>query len=135
MDVRLTIFRFDPAMDAIPYYRSYSLPWTEGLTLLAAIRQIYRDADRTLAFRNYFCARGLCSGCRVTVNGAVKKACHVVLRPNAEYTVEPLQGYPVIRDLVVDFGIGRVCGGNDGQIELRQGTVIARVGAHVRANS
>ena len=86
-------------------------------------------------FRNYYCGRGLCGGCRVTVNGALKKACHVVLEPRSEYTVEPLKGYPVIRDLVVDFGIRRVPAAGEGQIEVRQGTVISKVGAHARADS
>ena len=129
MDVQLKIFRFNPTIDAIPYYTSYTLPWTEGLTLLAAIRKIYIDTDRTLAFRNYYCGRGLCGGCRVTVNGTATKACHVVLEPRSEYTVDPLKGYPVIRDLVVDFGIRRVSGTGKGQIEVRQGAVIAKVGA------
>jgi succinate dehydrogenase/fumarate reductase-like Fe-S protein len=135
MDVQLKVFRFNPTIDTIPHYTSYTLPWTEGLTLLAAIRKIYTDTDRTLGFRNYYCGRGLCGGCRVTVNGMVKKACHVVLEPRAEYTVEPLKGYPVIRDLVVDFGIRRVPAFGEGQIEIRQGTVITEIGAHAVADS
>jgi succinate dehydrogenase/fumarate reductase-like Fe-S protein len=135
MDVQLKIFRFNPTIDAIPYYTSYTLPWTEGLTLLAAIRKIYIDTDRTLAFRNYYCGRGLCGGCRVTVNGTATKACHVVLEPRSEYTVDPLKGYPVIRDLVVDFGIRRVTVHGAGQIEVRQGAVIARIGAHAAEGS
>ena len=134
MIVRLKVFRFDPTIDTIPYYSSYTLPWADGLTLLAAIRQIYRDTDPTLAFRNYFCARGLCNGCRVTVDGVVKKACHVVLGPDSEHTVEPLKGYPVIRDLVVDFGIRRVCSCDD-RIEVQQGAVISSVGTHSRKGS
>ena len=130
MDVQLKVFRFNPTIDTIPTYKTYSLPWTEGLTLLAAIRKIYTDTDRTLAFRNYYCGRGLCSGCRVTVNGTAVKACHVVLEPGSVYTVDPLKGYPVIRDLVVDFGIRRVPAFGKGQIEVRQGAVVSRVGAH-----
>ncbi|MGA2962159.1 MAG: 2Fe-2S iron-sulfur cluster-binding protein [Candidatus Korobacteraceae bacterium] len=134
MDVQLKIFRFNPAIDTIPYYTSYTLPWTEGLTLLAAIRNIYTETDRTLAFRNYYCGRGLCGGCRVTVNGTVKKACHVVLEPRS-YTVDPMKGYPVIRDLVVDFGIRRVPASGVGQIEVRQGAIIATVGVYDAADS
>ncbi len=134
MDVQFKVFRFNPASDTVPYYTTYTLPWTEGLTLLAAIRKIYTDTDRSLAFRNYYCGRGLCNGCRVTVNGTVKKACHVVLEPRSEYTVEPLKGYPVIRDLVVDFGIRRVLALGEEQVEIRQGAVITRVGARAAAD-
>ena len=107
MDIRLKIFRFDPDDQTVPYYQTYKLPWAEGLTLLAAIREVYRTQDATLGFRNYFCGRGLCAGCQVTVDGAVKRACHVILEAGREYLVEPIKNHPVIRDLVVDFGAHR----------------------------
>ncbi|MGI6555135.1 MAG: 2Fe-2S iron-sulfur cluster-binding protein [Bacillota bacterium] len=107
MEVRLKVFRFNPQVDTVPYYSRYTLPWTEGLTLLSAIRQIYETVDPTIGFRNYFCGRGLCGSCLMTVDGVVRKSCHVVLEAGREYLVEPPRKYPVIRDLVVDFGINR----------------------------
>jgi succinate dehydrogenase / fumarate reductase iron-sulfur subunit len=61
MHICLKIFRFDPDVDSMPYYVSYTVPWTEGLTLLMAVRKVYETIDPDLAFRNYFCGRGLCS--------------------------------------------------------------------------
>lgn len=119
MEVTLKIFRFDPGVDAVPYYQTYALSWSEGVTLLAAIRRIYAEQDASLAFRNYFCGRGLCAGCRLTVDGEVKKACHVLLQPGREYRVEPLKDHSVIRDLVVDFGLRRSAG--DKSYDIRQG--------------
>ncbi len=107
MEIRLKVFRFDPDIQTVPYYQTYNLPWAEGLTLLAAIREVYRTQDPTLGFRNYFCGRGLCAGCQVTVDGSVKRACHVILEAGREYLVEPVKNHPVIRDLVVDFGAHR----------------------------
>jgi len=124
METRLRIFRFNPDTDAVPHYRVYTVPWIEGLTLLAAIRQIYATIDRTLGFRNYFCGRGLCGGCRVTVDGTAKRACHVVLVSDQEYLVEPLKNYPVIRDLVVDFGIKRTDPGSGKEFDLKQGVTL-----------
>ena len=126
MEVRLNIFRFNPDTDSIPHYRTYTLPWTEGLTLLAAIRQIYVAHDPTLAFRNYFCGRGLCGGCRMTVDGSVKRACHVVLEGGREYLVEPLKKYPVIRDLVVDFGIKRRDPETGREFDIREGVIYSK---------
>jgi len=125
MQVHLKVFRFNPGTDVAPYYTTYTLPWTEGLTLLAAIRKIYASTDPTLAFRNYYCGRGLCGGCHMTVNGVIKKACHVVLEPRTEYKVEPLKGHPILRDLVVDFGIKRLAAEGDRFIQIRQGTTIS----------
>jgi len=104
---RLKVFRYDPDADPLPHYTMYEIPWREGLTLLAAIRHVYETQDPTLGFRNYFCGRGLCASCLMMVDGALKKSCHVVLEPGKEYLVEPAKGYPVIRDLVVDFGVKR----------------------------
>ena len=107
MNISLKIFRFDPETDSLPYYKTYTLPWTEGLTLLMAVKKIYETIDPTLGFRNYYCGRGLCGSCVMTVDGTVKKSCHVVLEGGREYLVEPAKNYPVIRDLVVDFGAQR----------------------------
>jgi succinate dehydrogenase / fumarate reductase iron-sulfur subunit len=105
--IELKIFRFDPDRDSVPYYQQYTLPWTEGLTLLMAVRKVYETIDPTLGFRNFFCGRGLCASCLMTVNGSTKKSCHVVLEVGREYVVEPAKGYPIIRDLVVDYGAKR----------------------------
>jgi len=121
VETRLKIFRFNPDTDAVPYYKTYTLPWTEGLTMLGALRMIYATIDPGLGFRNYFCGRGLCAGCRVTVDGTIKKACHVILEVGREYVVEPIKNYPVIRDLVVDFGTTRIDPESGKEFQLREG--------------
>ena len=123
METRLKIFRFNPEIDSIPYYRTYAFPWTEGLTLLAALRMIYATLDPTLGFRNYFCGRGFCTGCRMNVDGTVKKACHVILESGHEYVVEPLKNYPVIRDLVIDFGIQRFDPESGKEFNVKEGVL------------
>ncbi len=124
MDVSLKVFRFDPETDAVPHYTNYALPWTEGLTLLAAIRRIYETLDPSLGFRNYFCGRGLCSSCLMMVDGKSKHSCHVLLEPGREYLVEPLKDYPVIRDLVVDYGAKRTDPQTGKVYEIRCGASI-----------
>lgn len=92
-----------------------------GAGMRAAIRMIYATFDPSLGFRNYFCGRGLCAGCRVTVDGAVKRACHVIWEAARDYIVEPLKNYPVIRDLVVDFGVTRIDPETGREFHLREG--------------
>ena len=124
MTIDLNIFRFDPDTDSVPYYRKYNLPWTEGLTLLMAVRKVYETVDPTLGFRNYFCGRGLCSSCLMTVDGKTKKSCHIVLEAGREYLVEPAKGYPIIRDLVVDYGVKRSDPNSDREFTIMSGTVV-----------
>jgi succinate dehydrogenase/fumarate reductase-like Fe-S protein len=124
MTIDLNIFRFDPDTDSVPYYQTYTLPWTESLTLLMAVRKVYETMDPTLGFRNYFCGRGLCASCLMTVDGKTKKSCHIILEAGREYLVEPAKGYPIIRDLVVDYGVKRSDPNSDREFTIMSGTVV-----------
>ena len=104
--VTLKIFRFDSSEDPYPRYKTYELSLEESMTLLMALRYIYEKVDNTLAFRNYCCGAGpLCGSCLLTVNGKPEYSCSMSLRGNENLIIEPLAGFPVIKDLVVDWGI------------------------------
>jgi len=104
--VRLRILRFDPSTDAYPRYDTFELPLTSDIVLLAALQRIRDTQDATLAFRDFSCPAGPnCGSCLMTVNGRAHYACSYPLRGGEELTVEPLAGFPVIRDLAVDFGL------------------------------
>jgi len=102
---RLRVFRFDPDRDSAPGYQLYELPWSEGLSMLEAIRYVYEHLDGSLAFRNYHCGRGRCSSCLMFINGRNRRGCHFLVPADSEVTVEPAAGFPLVRDLVVDFGM------------------------------
>ncbi|MBI4528342.1 MAG: hypothetical protein HY695_31495 [Deltaproteobacteria bacterium] len=101
--VRVIAFRCDPDKEPAPTYKVYEVPIEETTTLLQVLNTIYEDQDRTLAFRRYCCGYKCCNSCRMTINGQTALACHTMIEPGDEITVEPLKDHPVIRDLVVDF--------------------------------
>lgn len=104
--VKLTIFRYDPDVDPYPRFKTYVLPLKEEITLLMALKYIYENIDNTLAFRNYCCGAGpLCGSCLLTVNDKTVYSCNVPLKGGEELIIEPPRGFPVIKDLVVDWGI------------------------------
>jgi succinate dehydrogenase / fumarate reductase iron-sulfur subunit len=103
--ILLKIFRYNPDEDHMPTYQSYEVPWKEGLLLLSALKYIRETLDETLAFRDYCCQAGWCTSCMMTVNGKGMRACLKTLKPGDELTVEPMKGFPVIKDLVVDYGV------------------------------
>lgn len=103
--VFLKVFRYDPSIEHAPTYKNYEIPWREGLLLLNALKYIRDNLDETLAFRNYCCGCSWCMSCLMMVNGKAHRACSRLLKAGESLLIEPLKGKPVIKDLVVDFGI------------------------------
>mgnify|MGYP000630865479 CR=1 FL=1 len=97
--IKVRILRFNPAKDAQPYYKEYEVPLSEGLTVLMALNYIYENIDSSLAYY-YSCRTGKCGGCTVMVNGKAVLACVTLVE--GDITIEPLPGFKVIKDLVVD---------------------------------
>jgi len=103
--VTLRIFRYDPGNSA-PRYEKYSVPWREGLLLQSALKYVRENLDETLSFRDYCCGCSWCASCIMMVDGKGIQTCSRPLNPGESLTVEPMRGYPLIKDLVVDFGVG-----------------------------
>lgn len=129
IDVR--VFRFDPQTGAAPHYASYSVPSATALTALEVLDHIYAHLDRHLAYRTYYCLKGVCLACLVRIDGKGAKGCERLLEPGCAYTIDPIHGYPVIRDLAVDFGTEFGAPDGGGALQMRDGAVVAAKGAAV----
>ncbi|WP_304425788.1 succinate dehydrogenase/fumarate reductase iron-sulfur subunit [uncultured Adlercreutzia sp.] len=101
-ETTLKVFRFDPTTDAEPHYDTYTVPNEEHGTVLQAIHYV-NDNIEPIGF-DYSCRGGLCGRCACSVDGTPGLACYTLLEHNATVTVEPLPGFPVIKDLLVDRG-------------------------------
>jgi succinate dehydrogenase/fumarate reductase-like Fe-S protein len=123
--VSLKIFRYDPGTDQVPTYKTYQVPWSEGLLLLTAIKYVRDHLDDTLAFRDYCCGCSWCLSCMMTVDGKGMRTCSRPLKPGETILVEPMRGLPVIKDLAVDFGMTITI--PEGVFKKMEGTVIRRV--------
>lgn len=121
----LNVYRFDPTSDRAPTYQRYEVPWREGLLLLAALKYIREYIDETLTFRDYCCGCGWCNSCIMMVNGKGMRTCLKVLRPGETLTVEPMRGFPVIKDLAVDFGVTVTT--SHGIFKKMEGTLIRKI--------
>ncbi|MFQ5696074.1 MAG: succinate dehydrogenase iron-sulfur subunit, partial [Terriglobia bacterium] len=103
MRIKLRVKRFERGKDREPYWSEYELEAEPTDRLLDALHDAKWHQDGTLAFRRS-CAHGVCGSDAMLINGRNRLACKVLLRDlGAKITVEPLRGFPVIRDLVVDF--------------------------------
>ena len=86
---------------AAGYHVTYSVPYFDHMDVIDALRYIRDTLDPSLAFR-YSCKEGKCGLCGVLINGVPALACKRVIQPGEQVTIEPLPGFPLIKDLVVD---------------------------------
>ena len=100
----LRIKRFDPERKPPQWIDVFYLEPRKGMNLLEALFRIQDEQDGTLSFR-YSCRGAVCGSCAVKVNGRAVLACrtHVEDLLAKPAFVEPLNYFPVIRDLIVDL--------------------------------
>ncbi len=85
------------------YWQSFEVPAKRGMTVLEGLYYIKENLDSSLAFRAS-CRMGICGSCAVKINGKPRLACETqILFLGDKITVEPLENYRVIKDLVTDF--------------------------------
>jgi succinate dehydrogenase / fumarate reductase, iron-sulfur subunit len=85
-------------------FRDYSVKVVPGMVVLDAIHQIQATQAPDLAVR-WNCKAGKCGSCSAEVNGNPRLMCMTRLSSlslDAPVTVEPMQAFPIIKDLVTD---------------------------------
>ncbi len=103
MNVTLKIRRFNPERDREPWWGTYTVEAESTDRLLDALNHVKWYQDGTLTFRRS-CAHGVCGSDAMLINGSNALACKVLLKDLGQHvTVEPLRGFRVIKDLLVDL--------------------------------
>jgi len=102
--VLLEVSRYRPEQDDKPVFQTYEVPFREDWVVLDALNHIKDRLDGSLSFR-WSCRMGVCGSCGMMVNGRPKLTCAAFL---SEYLpgpirVEPLNYFPIMRDLIVDI--------------------------------
>lgn len=97
--MKITVYKFDPATDAAPYYVSGEVPFKEKMTAMEALLYFHENIE-AVNF-DYSCACRLCGRCAMMLDGM---PCMVCVTPieDTDHTFEPLKGFTVVRDLIVD---------------------------------
>jgi len=78
-------------------FEEYEVP--EGLTVIDALEYINKTYNKNIHFRAS-CRAGQCGSCAMTINGEPKLACKTKVEDGM--TIEPLRGFNVVKDLIVD---------------------------------
>ena len=103
--IKLTVSRYRPEEESEPTFQTYDVPYNKEWVILDALNYVKDQLDGTLTFR-WSCRMGVCGSCGMMVNGTPTLTCAV---PLSDYVssepirIEPLQFFPIIRDLVVDM--------------------------------
>jgi succinate dehydrogenase / fumarate reductase iron-sulfur subunit len=98
------VFRYNPDQSPESRYDTFEIEVAKGMTVLDCLQAIKSNMDGTLSFRRS-CRSAICGSCALNINGKNDLACHLqVASLGAKaVTVNPLPGYPLIKDLVVDM--------------------------------
>jgi succinate dehydrogenase iron-sulfur subunit len=102
--VTLSVARYRPEHGPAPYLDRYEVPYREDMVILDALNYIKDELDGSLAYR-WSCRMGVCGSCGMMVNYKPRLTCSTFLREfyPKPIVVEPLDTFPVVRDLVVDM--------------------------------
>lgn len=97
------VFRYNPVVDEAPTYQTYEVPFADDptgkMTGMQVLQYIYEN-EEAIAY-DCSCISGLCGRCSMKIDGKPGLACWTALEPG-EHTFEPLDGFPIVRDLKID---------------------------------
>ena len=102
--VTLIVSRYRPEQEAEPAFQSYEVPFRADWVLLDAINYIKDHIDGSLSYR-WSCRMGVCGSCGMMVNGRPELTCAFSMSRcmPGPVRIEPLQFFPIVRDLVIDM--------------------------------
>lgn len=100
--ISMDIVRYRPEQDSGPVLQSYSVPFSDDMSVLQGLQYIKDYLDGTLSFR-WSCRMAICGSCGMMVNGKPRLACKTFLREffPGPVRVEALAHFPIERDLVI----------------------------------
>ena len=101
--IEIEVLRYNPEKDAEPHFQSFEVPFTHDTSVLQGLQHIKDHLDGSLTFR-WSCRMAICGSCGKMVNGRPELSCHTFLRDYypGKVRIEPLNHFPVLRDLVID---------------------------------
>ena len=100
----LRIARFNPENDHERKFMEFNIPYQRWTTVLEAILEVKKHFDHSVAVR-YSCRQATCGSCGMIINGKPRLACFTKISEleSNVVTVEPMNNFPIIRDLAVRF--------------------------------
>jgi len=102
--ITLRIARYNPEHDNAKTFMEFQIQYEKWTTVLEAILDVKKHFDHSVAVR-YSCRQATCGSCGMIINGKPRLACFTKISElnSNVITVEPMNNFPIIRDLAVKF--------------------------------
>src|SRR5574338_179958 len=102
--ITLRISKFNPKKDSTATFVEFKVTFKKWTTVLDVILAVKQQLDPSVAVR-YSCRQASCGSCGMKINGRPALACYTKISElnSNVVTVEPMNNYPILRDLAVDF--------------------------------
>ena len=103
--IAIEVLRYQPAEASQPYLQTWSVPFTDDMSVLQGLQYIKDHLDGSLTFR-WSCRMAICGSCGMMIGGVPRLGCRTFLRHflPGPLRIEALAHFPIERDLVVDSG-------------------------------
>lgn len=100
--IQIDVLRYRPEQDTEPFLQTFSVPFSDDMSVLQGLQYIKDELDSTLSYR-WSCRMAICGSCGMMINGVPNLSCHTFLRDfyPGIVRVEPLEHFPIERDLVI----------------------------------
>ena len=100
----LRIARYNPEKNSEKQFMEFSVPVEKWTTVLETILNVKQHQDHSVGVR-YSCRQATCGSCGMIINGKPRLACFTKVSEldSDVVTVEPMNNFPIIRDLAVKF--------------------------------
>ncbi|MCO4339444.1 succinate dehydrogenase iron-sulfur subunit [Staphylococcus agnetis] len=106
--IKLIIKRQDNA-NSKPYEEGFEIPYRENLNVIACLMEIRRNpindkGEKTTPVTwDMNCLEEVCGACSMVINGRARQSCSTIVdQLEQPIRIEPMNTFPVIRDLQVD---------------------------------
>ena len=102
--ITLRIARNNPNTNTGTKFVDYNVTYQKWTTVLDAILDVKEHFDHSVGVR-YSCRQASCGSCGMKINGRPALACFTKITElnSSVVTVEPMNNFPIIRDLAVSF--------------------------------
>jgi succinate dehydrogenase / fumarate reductase iron-sulfur subunit len=101
--LHVKVKRYQPDQSDKPYWQEFTVNAESNDRFVDVLNRIKWEQDGSLTFRRS-CVHGVCGSDAMRINGRNRLACKLLVQDvGTHISVEPMLGFPVIRDLVVDM--------------------------------